>query len=276
MKSMKRITLALIFVSLIFGTIHIQGQELESSKVAPSWSSPDLITDRPDQTESSSTVPKNTLQIETGFILENFKNDQYEFNNWGLGTTLLRYGVWDNFELRLGSYYQQSRAKSDYFNTDSTQSGMGPILAGFKVYVVEEKGIRPEIAILADLTLNSVGKLSYRPTYTYSTIKISASHTLSNFFSLGYNVGIASDGEAPNSFFVYTLVVGMSLAERLGGFAEVYGTSPEGSFPNTRIDAGLTYLIRPNLQVDLSGGMGLASDVDLFFVSCGITWRIPR
>lgn len=273
---MKRITLALIFVSLIFGTIHIQGQELESSKVAPSWSSPDLITDRPDQTESSSTVPKNTLQIETGFILENFKNDQYEFNNWGLGTTLLRYGVWDNFELRLGSYYQQSRAKSDYFNTDSTQSGMGPILAGFKVYVVEEKGIRPEIAILADLTLNSVGKLSYRPTYTYSTIKISASHTLSNFFSLGYNVGIASDGEAPNSFFVYTLVVGMSLAERLGGFAEVYGTSPEGSFPNTRIDAGLTYLIRPNLQVDLSGGMGLASDVDLFFVSCGITWRIPR
>ncbi len=275
-ESMKSNSIILALVSLIFGTIQLQAQESEPSKVAPLWSAPYLITDRPDQTESSSTVTKNTLQIETGFIFENYKNDQVEFENLGLGTTLLRYGVWDNFELRLGSYYQQSKAKSDYFNTDTTQSGMGPILAGFKVYVVEEKGIRPEIAILADLTLNSVGKLSYRPSYTYSTIKVSASHTLSNFFSLGYNLGIASDGENPNSFFVYSLVVGMSLAERLGGFAEIYGTSPEGGYPNTRIDGGLTYLIRNNLQVDVSGGMGLGSDVDLYFVSCGITWRIPR
>jgi len=273
---MKKILSVVILVSFVIGFNQIHGQESESSKVAPTWSSPDLITDRPDQTESSTTVPKNTLQIETGIVFENFKNDQMEFENLGLGTTLLRYGVWDNFELRLGSYYQQSKAQSDYFDVDSTQSGMGPILAGFKVYVVEEKGIRPEIAILADLTLNSVGNLSYRPSYTYSTIKVSAAHTLSNFFSLGYNLGIASDGEAPNSFFVYSLVVGMSLAERLGGFAELYGSSPEGGYPNTRIDGGLTYLIRHNLQVDLSGGMGLGSDVDFYFVSCGITWRIPK
>ena len=216
------------------------------------------------------------LQIETGFIYENFSNDNTEFQNLGLGTTLLRYGVWDNFELRLGGYYQQSNVKSEDFNVDSTQSGMGPVLAGFKVYVVEEKGFRPEISILADITLNSVGKLSYRPSYTYSTIKVSASHTLSNFFSLGYNLGIASDGEAPSSFFVYSLVVGMSLAERLGGFAEIYGNSPEGGYPNTKIDGGLTYLILPNLQVDVSGGVGLDGSMNMYFVSCGITWRIPR
>ncbi len=272
----KRTTIVFILLSLVFGTIRAQEQKQEPAKVAPAWSEPDLITDRPDQTESSITVPKKTLQIETGFVFENFKNDQVEFQNLGLGTTLLRYGVWENFELRLGRYYQQSRVKSEYFNVDSIQSGMGPILAGFKVYVVEEKGFRPEISILADLTLNKVGKLDYRPTYTYSTIKISASHTLSNFFSLGYNLGFASDGENANGLFVYSLVVGISITDRFGGFAEIYGTSAEGNRPNTRADAGFTYLIRENLQVDVSGGMGLGSDVDFYFISCGITWRIPR
>jgi len=103
---MKRNTIVIILLSLMFGTIQAQAQESEPSKVAPSWSVPDLITDRPDQTESSSTVPKNSLQIETGVIYENFSNDNTEFQNLGLGTTLLRYGVWGNFELRLGSYYQ--------------------------------------------------------------------------------------------------------------------------------------------------------------------------
>lgn len=273
---MKGIISVLILAILVLGNSQVYCQESEPSKVAPSWSVPDLITDRPDQTESSITVPKNSLQIETGFIYENFSNDQVEFQNLGLGTTLLRYGVWDNFELRLGGYYQQSRVKYDDINVDSTQSGIGPILAGFKVYVIEEKGFRPEISILADLTLNKVGKLDYRPTYTYSTIKLSASHTLSNFFSLGYNVGFASDGESAKGLFVYSAVLGMSLADRLGGFAEIYGTSAEGDQPHTRVDAGLTYLLRNNLQLDVSGGTGLDSTIKMYFVSIGLTWRIPR
>ena len=31
----------------------------------------ELITDRPDQTESSAVVPRKLLQIETGFLMEN-------------------------------------------------------------------------------------------------------------------------------------------------------------------------------------------------------------
>jgi len=273
---MKKIIGAIFLLLFSFGIAQAQEQNSKQSKVAPSWSAPDLITDRPDQTESSCTVPKNSLQIETGFVFENFKHSQFEFNNLGFGTTLLRYGVWDNFELRLGSYYQQTHVKSDFFNVDSIQSGMGPVLAGFKVYVIEERGIRPEISILADLTLNKVGNLDYRPTYTYSTIKLSASHTLSNFFSLGYNFGFASDGETASGLFVYSFVLGMSLADRVGAYAEIYGTSAEGDRPNTRVDGGLTYLILHNLQIDISGGMGLDSDVKMYYVSCGITWRIPR
>jgi len=263
---------------MLFGPIVITSLAQEEKPLSKGLNKefPDLVTDRPDMTESSSTVPKNSLQIETGFIYEIFQKDDVEFKNWGLATTLLRYGVWDNFELRLGSYYQLSSAHSETFNIDTTQNGIGPILAGFKVYVVEEKGIRPEISIMADLTLNKVGKLDYRPSYTYSSIKVLASHTLSDFFSLGYNFGYGNNGETAGGFFVYSVVMGMSISDRFGVFAEIYGTSANGDSPLTRIDAGLTYLLRHNLQLDLSGGTGLDSGIKMYFVNFGLTWRIPR
>lgn len=263
---------------VIFGliTFTVQSQEIEPAKKGFNKDGPDLITDRPDQTESSITVPKNTLQIETGFVYENFKRDDVEFKNWGIGTTLLRYGVWDNFELRLGNYYQLSSAYSESFNIDTVQQGIGPIVVGFKVYVVEEKGFRPEISIMADLTLNKVGKVDYRPSYTYSSIKILASHTLSDFFSLGYNFGYGNNGEDARGFFVYSAVLGMGISDRIGAFAEIYGTSANGDSPLTRVDGGFTYLVRNNLQLDVSGGTGLDSGIKMYFVSLGLTWRIPR
>lgn len=263
-------TFLLILIGIIVSPVFSQEEKPVKNQF------PDLVTDRPDQTESSSTVPKNSLQIETGFVYENIKKDELEFTNWGIATTLLRYGVWDNFELRLGSYYQSSKLKSYFYNLDSTQSGIGPVVVGFKVYVVEEKGIRPELSIMADLTLNKVGNLDYRPSYTYSSIKILASHTLSDFFSLGYNIGYGNNGENAGGFFVYSAVLGMSISDNFGAFAELYGTSANGDSPHTRVDAGLTYLLRHNLQLDVSGGTGLDSGIKMYFVNFGLTWRIPR
>ncbi len=262
--------LAVIILSPVFSQVEVKSKKGFNKDV------PELITDRPDQTESSCTVPKNSLQIETGFVYENFKKDNDEFKNWGIGTTLLRYGVWDNFELRLGSYYQLSNIQSNLSEMDSTQSGIGPIALGFKVYVVEEKGFRPEISIMADLTINKIGNLDYRPTYTYSSIKVLASHTLSDLFSLGYNFGYGNNGEDAGGFFVYSAVLGMSISDRFGAFAEIYGTSNEGDSPHTRVDAGLTYLVRHNFQLDVSGGTGLDSGIKMYFINFGLTWRIPR
>ena len=105
MKKHILITLFLISVSIL---IIAQDQKPRAANVAPGWDVPDLVTDRPDQTESSLTVPRKTFQIETGFVFEKFNYDQYEFENWGIATTLIRYGLLDNLELRLGSNYQIS------------------------------------------------------------------------------------------------------------------------------------------------------------------------
>ncbi|MEZ5083214.1 MAG: transporter [Bacteroidales bacterium] len=274
---MEKYLLTLILILISWGAINAQNEKPQFANVAPSWTTPDLITDRPDQTESSSTVPLKTLQIETGFIFEKFSDDTYEFEDWGIATTLLRYGLLDNLELRLGSNYQLSAIREKATDNDSTQQGVGALSAGLKVYITEEKGAWPEVALLADFTYNQIGKLDYRPTYNYSVIKMLFSHTLSNRFGLGYNLGFANNGENAKGFFVYSLVFSTSLSKKISAFAEIYGNFDDSSIPRNRIDGGFTFLLRHNLQIDASVGFGPEEDgISMWFANAGLSWRIPN
>ncbi len=264
----------------ILGTINLQSQDI----LPPEGSeNPDslrqhhrIVTDRPDQTESSSTVPHKTLQIETGFIYENTQTTELLMENWFIGSTLLRYGLWERFELRLGSFYQLSRGEMKESLADSTEQGFGPVLTGFKVYVVKEKGLRPEISIIAEMTLRHIGSPTYRPTFSYPVAKISASHTLARKLSLGYNAGFAYNGENADGFFVYSAALSYAITPRLAFYGEAYGTFDHGNLPNHRVDGGFTYLVRNNLQLDISAGTGFDSNIDKHFISTGFSWRIPR
>jgi hypothetical protein len=70
------------------------------------------VTDRPDQTESSSVVPQWRLQIETGVSHEWVETgmDEYE-NNTNYGSTLLRFGLLKFLELRFGTDLLNHRSK---------------------------------------------------------------------------------------------------------------------------------------------------------------------
>ena len=64
----------------------------------------EIITDRPDQTESSSTIQKGNLQIESGLLLEFLGEDISPSERTILApTTLIRYGLLDFAELRIVS-----------------------------------------------------------------------------------------------------------------------------------------------------------------------------
>ena len=269
-----------IFLFIIFGAVCLQAQQ---NLPAAGNENPDslrqhrqIVTDRPDVTESSSTVPHKTLQIETGFIYENTQTPEFSMENWFIGSTMLRYGLWERFELRLGSFYQLSRGEMKESMADSTEQGFGPVLTGFKVYIVKEKGLRPEISIIAEMTLRHIGSPTYRPTFSYPVAKISASHTLTQRLSLGYNAGFAYNGENADGFFVYSAALSYGITPRFACYGEAYGTFDHGNLPNHRIDGGFTYLVRNNLQIDISAGTGFDSNIDKHFISTGFSWRIPR
>jgi hypothetical protein len=237
---------------------------------------PELVTDRPDQTESASVVPLKSLQIETGFIREFDATDLAESKNFAYNTTLLRYGFFENTELRIGIEYLGE--KITYLNIDSTSdaNGLSPLYAGFKTKIVNENGLLPEIAFLGALNLPATAGTNFKPTYTSATMRFSLAHTLSPRFSLGYNLGAEWDGESANAMFFYTLSFGAEISNKIGAFIEVFGTLPEKGLSSHLTDAGITYLVVSNLQLDISVGLALNNNAPDNFISFGFSWRIPE
>jgi hypothetical protein len=73
---------------------------------------PELVTDRPDQTEAPSLVPTGGLQVETGFVYEKDGEQNITKTNFTYNTTLIKYGVNDHFELRFITEYLGERTKA--------------------------------------------------------------------------------------------------------------------------------------------------------------------
>lgn len=239
-------------------------------------SAPDLITDRPDQTESSSVVPIKSLQIETGFLVENHQTNIFTSQSLTYNTSLLRYGLFNNFELRLGLDYSDIKTKINNTNISTNAKGLSPLYTGFKIKIHEEDGLIPELAFLGGLVLPFTANQSFRPDYSAANIRFAFSHTLSDRISLGYNLGAEWDGESAIPGYFYSLALGFGLTENLGMFAEGYGLIQETGDAEHLADAGFTYLITSNFQIDLSGGLGLNDNAIDNFISFGLTYRLPK
>jgi hypothetical protein len=241
-----------------------------------SQDSQELVTDRPDQTESSVVVPHKTIQIETGALYEFDARYGADDKNWVYNTTLLRYGLLKNFELRLGISYSNFRSENYLYDYVYEVNDLSPLYTGCKIQITEEKGAWPEMAFLGGFSfpftlINT--EINY---YTAPGMRFAFSHTLSDVFSFGYNLGAEWDGRHIQPEYFYSVVLGMGIQEKLGTFIEFYGAIPEDGESAHLIDGGFTNLIGPNLQLDISGGLGLNDEALDYFISFGFSLRLPK
>ena len=114
---------------------------------------PDLVTDRPTQSESPVIVPAGFFQIETGFIHEFVTSD---ITNTFYNTTLLRYGLVKGLEIRLGMNYLKN---VEQWNDDTQfiTRGFTPVFIGSKLHITREQGIWPEVAFSAGVGVPKTG-----------------------------------------------------------------------------------------------------------------------
>src|SRR5688572_15602552 len=89
MKERTLVSSALLVVALL-DTAPVAAQE------------PELVTDRPDQTESTATVPAGRVQIEAGATFISDEEESVEIELSQFPGTLVRIGLSERFELRLG------------------------------------------------------------------------------------------------------------------------------------------------------------------------------
>ncbi|MEO8233900.1 MAG: transporter [Flavobacterium sp.] len=225
---------------------------------------PSIQTDRPDQTECPFITPINYFQLENGFSFEKIDNNINEIVS---PTILTRFGINDHFEIRLITEYLINKDYSEKI------SGFNPVLIGFKTRLFEEKGIIPLTSFIGHIGIPKLASSNYKVSYYAPEFRFAMQHTISEKQSLAYNLGAEWNGETAEPTFVYTLTTGRSLTEKIGAYIELYGFLPQIEKPDHRFDAGLTYLLNPNHQFDISGGLGLSKTSPKYFLSLGYSFR---
>ncbi len=235
-----------------------------------------LVTDRPDQTESSCTVPYKTIQLETGFVYQADENKNRKEKSISFNSTLLRYGLLRNMEVRFGVEYIKNIREDKATSNETTIDGFAPLLCGIKIAISGQKGIVPEMALLSHLTLPNTGSKDFQTSVLLPDMILSLSYQLSGYLSSGINIGAEWDDTNQGATGIYSWVLGFSLGEKTGAFIETYGTFNDDTPFDSRIDGGFTFLIQPNLQVDISGGWGLANISPDYFFGGGLSWRMPK
>jgi Putative MetA-pathway of phenol degradation len=228
-----------------------------------------LEADRPDQTETPAIVPKGMFQVETGFTFQKNKSDS---KTNSLPTTLWKYGVNENFELRLITEFVLEE------ENDSKTSGLTPVYVGFKVKLLDEKGIFPKTSFIAHISLPNLASKQYKTAFYAPEFRFVMQHSLTERVSLSYNLGAEWDGfSAEPTFiytFIYTLTSGLSVTEKLGAYIELFGFAPQNDSANHSFDGGFTYLINPNFMLDLSSGVGITNNAPERYFALGFSFRI--
>jgi hypothetical protein len=239
-------------------TVHSFGQDLE--------------TDRPDQTESSNTVPKGTFQIESGMGIQIEQNGVTGFNDrsFMLPTSLFRIAMGNKFELRVVNTLRYNRSESVFFNTVGNWA-IDDLQLGFKWKWVEGNGAKPQFSLMSHAVVPTG---SGNVDNAYGVVnKLLISHDFSNGCGLGYNLGYDYYGTG-NGDLTYSISLAMPIADKLGAYIESYGAYSNIENFVTNADAGITYLMKDNIQLDYSFGFGITNRMNYHAV--GLSIRLPK
>ncbi len=225
-----------------------------------------ILTDRPDQTEGSSTVPKGSVQIESGVLIAYTGEGLDKERQLLAPTTLFRVGLTKGIELRLLSQFESVKD----FRFGQTFNGISDLEIGTKIQIFKKEENSSEVALLSHLVIptgtdvltnNVVGTIN----------KLSISHVVNENFGIGYNLGYNYFGEG-NGDFTYTLAFGIGINDKLSVYFEPYGEIANFEAHFSSFDAGFTYLVQDNLQLDFSFGTGI--NYNMNYLSLGCSWLI--
>ena len=224
-----------------------------------------IATGRPDQTTGTSVVPRHTLQLESGL---RYQRGQ-AVHAYNYPTLMARYGLLDRLELRVAASVQDSVPA----NGSRHPWGVGPPELGGRLYLWPQRGLLPEAAFTAAVTL-PVGREALRPAGPETRLRIGLSNSLTDRLTLTYTYGYGWLPTAREQ--KYAAKLGVTLNSRLAGYGEFFGTTTSGNSADNEADAGLLWLLTSNIQADVAAGLGLTRAAPVFFITTGFSIRLPH
>jgi hypothetical protein len=244
---------------------------------------PELVTDRPDQTESAVVVPRGTLQTELGIGFARESSGPGRVDVVEAPGTLVRWGLLDRLELRFAWAGHVDVRADGPADAVEVSGPADPELGAKLSLLAAERGDASDLALLAHLSLpagdDEIGSPGAVP-----SLRLNGAHELGEGVGLGWNAGIEgvssedARGEHLRTRFVYTAALGFDLAERWGAFVELFGDLPASDPERAAhsLDGGVTVLLTERLQLDFAAGAGLNAEAPDWFVGAGVSFRVPR
>lgn len=235
----------------------------------------ELVTDRPDFTESTDVVGTGVAQLETGIAYEGDGEGSARTRGLTTPQALLRIGLSRHTELRLGADGFVSETAGVGAGAVRTSGGSDFELA-VKFHLPTEKRLGIDLAIIPIVSL-PIGSSAFTSGGVDPTVKIGMARGLPAGFDLSGNVNVSSltEGDARFTQTAVSASFGHDLVKGWGGYWEVYGFSSveKAGRPAWTFDTGVTHPVGPNRQVDMTVGYGLTDAAPNWFVSAGFSLR---
>lgn len=237
----------------------------QEASITPTDRLNELTVDRPGIADMPFTVAPKTYQLETGFEYYAKTNGSVMF----LPVTMLRTGLSKAAELRVSvKNIQERRGGNDI-------RGISPLTIGIKTHIIEQRGWIPETDILADVIFK-LGNSPLQPDYTGHDILLLFQNDLSDKVAINYNTGFIWDGFTNQEMFTASFCANYLPTQRLGLFTEYFNYIRKSGTKEHGVDGGLTWLLTPMIQADLSAGVSLVDGRFNHFFAGGLSFRAGR
>jgi hypothetical protein len=232
----------------------------------PAAADSEIVTDRPDVTESSIVIPKGSLQFENGLT---WTSDHGQ-TTLDFSETLIRLGLFDRTELRIVvPNYLESL-------TGTSASGFGDVAIGMKQQIGPLPG-DVDLSVIVALSLptgaDRISSHGFDP-----FIKFPWSKDLGDGWAVGGMQSLFwyTEDRRRNLTWEPTFYIEKQLTKSWDAFAEYAGDFAQRGGPREIAHFGTAYKITPGNQIDFHFGFGLSRAAAAPFFAAGYSFRLDN
>jgi hypothetical protein len=235
---------------------------------------PTISTNRPSFSDSTSLVPANHLQVETGYTFTKRRRAGTATERHAVPEVLMRFRLLDRLETQVswGGYLSQ---RSEAAGAVTDTEGTSDIGVGIRVPIEEQRGWMPTIALGASVTLGTGDDDFSTGDHAVPVGKVLWSYAFDGGFGLGGNLvfGYPHDGQQRFDQVAASVYGTYTLNDRASVFGEYFVVAPyaNGTGPAHTVDGGVLYLLSRTVQLDARVGLGLNDHADHVFAGVGIS-----
>ena len=238
----------------------------------------DLSTDRPDLTESPSTVDAGWFQLEMDIAsyLEDSSTVE-RFRAVGIGALNLKAGVLNNVDIQfIWTAYVREETVDRATGVETTVSGSGDLVVRVKWNLWGNDGGETAFAVMPFLKIPTAGA-DVGNGEVEGGIIAPFGMDIGGGWGLGLQAELdffrTDDNTRDQLVFAFTVVVGRDLTEDLGFFVEVFAAFPTEDSTVVTVDFGGTYALCPQVQLDVAVVIGVTDAAADLVVFVGISVR---